>query len=134
MFLNRIRLFKKKKHLYKIKKSKQVIFKIKKISKSSNGYDKAIMYLRKIDPYVFEELILTVVEQNNIKQWFVFNLLPSGRGAKNYNELSISNVNELKQKLKALKNKKRRPRKYLIFMHPWPIGWACSASSGSWRI
>ena len=67
MFLNRIRLFKKKKHLYKIKKSKQVIFKIKKIAKSSNGYAKAIMYLRKIDPYVFEELILTVVEQNNIK-------------------------------------------------------------------
>ena len=67
MFLNRIRLFKKKKHLYKIKKSKQVISKIKKIAKSSNGYAKAIMYLRKIDPYVFEELILTVVEQNNIK-------------------------------------------------------------------
>ncbi len=53
------------------------------------------------------EEIYKFVEQNNIKQWFVFNLLPSGRGAKNYNELSISNVNELKQKLKALKNKSK---------------------------
>lgn len=53
------------------------------------------------------EEIYKFVEQNNIKQWFVFNLLPLGRGAKNYNELSISNVNELKQKLKALKNKSK---------------------------
>ena len=67
IFLNRIRLFKKHKHLYKIKKSKQVISKIKQISKSKNGYAKAIMYLRKIDPYVFEELILTIIERNNIK-------------------------------------------------------------------
>ena len=52
IFLNRIRLFKKHKHLYKIKRSKQVISKIKQISKSSNGYAKAITYLRKIESEV----------------------------------------------------------------------------------
>lgn len=51
--------------------------------------------------------IYKFVEQNNIKQWFVFSLLPSGRGAENYNELSVSNADAIKQKLKELKNKSR---------------------------
>ncbi len=52
----------KKSHKYNIKKSKELIEKIKQISEEENGYAKAIGYLRKIDPFLFEELILTALQ------------------------------------------------------------------------
>lgn len=66
-FLNRIKLIGKWRHLYHIRKAKQVIKKLKEIAKTPNYEGKIISYLRKINPYVFEEMILTVIEENNIR-------------------------------------------------------------------
>lgn len=50
------------KHKYNIKKTKSLISTIKKISATEGGYAKSIVYLRKIDPFLFEELIMTALQ------------------------------------------------------------------------
>lgn len=51
-----------KSHKYNIKKSKEIIDKIKYIAVDEIGYAKSISYLRKIDPFLFEELIMTALQ------------------------------------------------------------------------
>ncbi len=65
--INRISLIGKWVHLYRIKKAKQILAKIKEIYSDKNNGGKAILYLRKINPYVFEELVLTAIENSNIR-------------------------------------------------------------------
>jgi restriction system protein len=65
--INRISLVGKWVHIYRIKKAKQVLAKIKEIYSDKNNGGKAILYLRKINPYVFEELVLTAIENSNIR-------------------------------------------------------------------
>ena len=65
--INRISLIGKWIHLYRIKKAKQVLVKIKEIYSDKKNGGKAILYLRKINPYVFEELVLTAIENSNIR-------------------------------------------------------------------
>lgn len=66
-FLNRISLIGKITHLYRIKKAKKVLKKLIEISKDQNHEPKILLYLRKINPFVFEELILSVIENSNIR-------------------------------------------------------------------
>lgn len=66
-FLNRISLIGKFTHLYRIKKAKQVIKKLKEIAQEPNSNGRILVYLRKINPFVFEELFLTAVENSNIR-------------------------------------------------------------------
>lgn len=49
-------------HKWNIKQSKKIIKTIKRISQEENGIAKSIGYLKKIDPYVFEELVLTAYQ------------------------------------------------------------------------
>lgn len=65
-FSNRLGLIGKFMHLIRIKKARKVIKKLKEIAKTPNSHGKIIVYLRKINPFVFEELILTVIEDSNI--------------------------------------------------------------------
>lgn len=65
--LNRLSLIGKWMHLYRVKKARKVIKKLKEIAKEPNSNGKIIVYLRKIDPFVFEELILTVIEDGNVQ-------------------------------------------------------------------
>lgn len=65
-FINRIRLFGKLSHLYRIRKAKQVLKKLKEIAANPDSNGRIIMYLRKINPFVFEELILNVIEDSNL--------------------------------------------------------------------
>ena len=65
--INRISLIGKLVHLYRIKKAKKILNKLKEIDKESNSGGKIILYLRKINPYVFEELVLTAIENTNIR-------------------------------------------------------------------
>lgn len=65
--INRIALFGKIKHLYHIKKARKIIKKLRIIAKEPGSGGKIINYLRKINPYVFEEMILTVIEDSNIR-------------------------------------------------------------------
>jgi restriction system protein len=66
-FLNRISLIGKWMHLYRVRKARTVIKKLKEIAKDPNSNGKIIVYLRKINPFVFEELILTVIEDGNTR-------------------------------------------------------------------
>ena len=43
------------------------INKLKEIAKTPDSNGKIIVYLRKINPFVFEELILSVIEDSNIR-------------------------------------------------------------------
>lgn len=54
-------------HLYRIKKARKVLEKIKEIANQPDSGGRVIGYLRKIDPFVFEELVLTVIEDSNIR-------------------------------------------------------------------
>lgn len=70
--INRISLIGKIRHLYRIKAARRVLNKLKKIKsigdkKNENNGGQIISYLRKINPYVFEELILTVIEDSNVR-------------------------------------------------------------------
>lgn len=65
--INRISLIGKWTHLYRIRQAKKVLLKLKEISKIPNSGGRIISYLRKINPYVFEELMLTVIENSNIR-------------------------------------------------------------------
>ncbi len=76
--LNRISLIGKWRHLYRIKQSKKVLKKIKEISLSPKSGGKILLYLRKVNPYVFEEVVLTAIESSNIR--VIRNLSYSGDG------------------------------------------------------
>lgn len=65
--LNRIRLFRNFGHLYRIRQAKNVLAKLKLIAKQPNHEARILGYLRKINPFVFEELILSVIEDSNIR-------------------------------------------------------------------
>ncbi len=66
--LNFFRLFHHLRHRYNIKKSKTVLKKIVEIHHQyPNQYGRLMNYLKKMNPYVFEELILTVIENQNIR-------------------------------------------------------------------
>lgn len=60
-----ISLFKKR-HIYRIKKSKEILKKIKSF-KGDNYEVRIINYLRKIDPFTFEELLLNLFEDSGCK-------------------------------------------------------------------
>lgn len=66
-FINSFRLWGKFRHKYRIRQSKKIIQRIKEISVDENSGGRVIGYLRKINPYVFEETILTCIENSNIK-------------------------------------------------------------------
>lgn len=76
--INRIRLMGKWVHLYRIQKGKSVLKKIRQIAKEPDSNGRIIAYLRKIDPYVFEEMMLSVIEDSNIRVYR--NLQYSGDG------------------------------------------------------
>lgn len=65
--INRFRLIGKIAHLYRIRKAKTILKKLKEIAKDPESNGRIIMYLRKINPFVFEELILNVIEDSNIR-------------------------------------------------------------------
>lgn len=65
-FINRVKLVGKPKHLYHIKQARIIVKKLKMISKEPGSGGKVMNYLRKVNPYVFEELILNVIEDSNI--------------------------------------------------------------------
>lgn len=81
--------------------------KVKENIKLAKRYMENIRIITVLNRYNYTEVedIYKFVEENNIKQWFVFNLLPAGRGATNYDKLSIDNINQVKKSLKELKNK-----------------------------
>lgn len=66
IIVNRFRLIGKWVHLYRIRKAKDVLKKITEISSQEYGYAKSINYLKKINPFVFEELILNVIQDTNV--------------------------------------------------------------------
>lgn len=65
--INRISLIGKWTHLYRIRQSKKVLKKIKEISLTPKSGGRILLYLRKINPYVFEELVLTAIENSNVR-------------------------------------------------------------------
>ena len=65
--INRISLWGKITHLYRIRQAKKIIKKLRIIAQQPGGPGKVMVYLRKINPYVFEELILSVIEDSNIR-------------------------------------------------------------------
>lgn len=64
--VNRIRLLGKISHLYRIRKARQVLKKLKEIAQNPDSNGRIIVYLRKINPFIFEELILNVIEDSNL--------------------------------------------------------------------
>ncbi len=76
--INRIGLIGKWVHLYRIKQAKKVLKKLHQINKTPDSNGRIIAYLRKINPYVFEELVLTAIENSNI--YIVRNKRYSGDG------------------------------------------------------
>jgi len=65
--VNRVRLRGRRRHLRKVARSRTLREKIREIAAQENGSARALGYLRKIDPLAFEELILTAVEDDNVK-------------------------------------------------------------------
>ena len=66
-FVNRVRLRGRRRHLYKVARSRMLREKISAIAAQENGFARALGYLRKIDPLAFEELILTAIEDDNVR-------------------------------------------------------------------
>lgn len=66
-FANRVRLIGRRRHVNKIARSRTLRQKISAIAAQENGFARALGYLQKIDPLVFEELILTAVEDDNLR-------------------------------------------------------------------
>lgn len=95
--------------VYKKLRGTDDLYKVKENIKLAKKYMDNVRIVTVLNRYNENELseIYKFVEQNNIKQWFVFCLLPSGRGAKNYNELKVTNDMAVKQKLKELKSKNK---------------------------
>lgn len=75
---NRIRLLGKLRHLARIRKAKKIMKKMRTIVQFENGGGRVVAYLRKINPYVFEELVLSSIEERNIL--IVRNVRYSGDG------------------------------------------------------
>lgn len=65
--VNRVRLSGRRRHLNKVARSRTLRQKIAEIAAQESGFARALGYLRKIDPLAFEELILTAVEDDNVK-------------------------------------------------------------------
>ena len=65
--VNRVRLIGRRRHRRKVARSRTLREKIREIAGQENGFARALGYLRKIDPLAFEELILTAVEDDNVK-------------------------------------------------------------------
>lgn len=65
--VNRVRLRGRRRHLNKVARSRTLREKISAIAAQENGFARALGYLRKIDPLAFEELILTAIEDDNVK-------------------------------------------------------------------
>lgn len=57
----------KEHHVHRINKSHEIIERVTSIYSSHKNSDRVINYLKKIDPYIFEELILSVLERKKIK-------------------------------------------------------------------
>lgn len=57
----------KEHHVHRINKSHEIIEKVSSIYEQKQNYERVINYLKKIDPYVFEEMILSVLERKKIK-------------------------------------------------------------------
>lgn len=64
--INRFRLIGKLKHLYRIRQARKILKKLKQIEKTEYYQGKIINYLRKVNPFVFEELVLTAIENSNL--------------------------------------------------------------------
>lgn len=65
--VNRFRLRGRRRHLHKVARSRTLREKISTIAAQENGFARALGYLRKIDPLAFEELILTAIEDDNVR-------------------------------------------------------------------
>lgn len=65
--LNHFKLFRKYRHLRSIRQARRVLIKLIEISKQNNPEARILGYLRKINPFVFEELILCVIEDSNVR-------------------------------------------------------------------
>ena len=65
--VNRVRLRGRRRHLYKVARSRSLREKISTIAAQESGFARALGYLRKIDPLAFEELILTALEDDNVR-------------------------------------------------------------------
>lgn len=76
--VNRFRLRGRRRHLHKVARSRTLREKISTIAAQENGFARALGYLRKIDPLAFEELILTAVEDDNVR--IIRNLRYTGDG------------------------------------------------------
>lgn len=63
--INSFKVVKKNKHFYKIQTAKKVYKNINNIKNNNNGW--MFSYLRKIDPFVFEELILLTFKKHGFK-------------------------------------------------------------------
>ncbi len=66
-FLNRLKLFGNWGHLYRIRQSKRLLVKVREIAAQPNSGGRVFSYLRKINPFLFEELVLTIIENSNIR-------------------------------------------------------------------
>ena len=64
--VNRIRLAGRFRHLAKVRRSHALIAKLTQIAGQENGHARVLGYLRKVDPYLFEEALLTAFENANI--------------------------------------------------------------------
>lgn len=65
--LNYFRLYRKFRHKRFIKQARRVHSKLVEISRESNHEPRIIGYTRKINPFVFEELILSAIEDSNVR-------------------------------------------------------------------
>lgn len=65
--VNHFRLLGKIRHKYRVRCAKKVLKKLKIIASEPDSGGRIIGYLRKINPYVFEELILTAIENSNVR-------------------------------------------------------------------
>lgn len=96
-----------KRNVYKKLRGIDALDKVKANIKLSKKYIDNIRIVTVLNRYNEQEIneIYEFIKENKINQWFVFNLLPSGRGATNYKELYIENLNNVKEKIKTLKEK-----------------------------
>lgn len=59
-------LFRKKRHHFKIQQSKKILLRIRSFE-GDNLTERKLSYLRKINPFTFEELILSALEESGAK-------------------------------------------------------------------
>lgn len=92
---------------YKKLRGIDALEKVKQNIRLAKEYIDNIRIVTVLNRYNQEELeeIYNFINENNIQQWFVFNLLPAGRGAEVYNKLCLQDVGKVKEKLKKINNK-----------------------------